>query len=263
MLVETFLSDMRKTGHPPDGATYSALLKGACCRAPTLGEPATPRRLPKCCIVQTAVNLFYQAREEQVILDEACYNSLVHTLCRASRLKEVEEVHCEMKLRKATPLSAASYAMIAKARGEAKDLPGAFKAMEDMRASGVKPNLYTYTCLAQACCHNAAPSKGLEVFEQMKKEGIRPDDVAYATVINGMILAGRCDEALGLCNEALGQARGVPLPIQLEKVAKALQSTLARKGDSKKAKELEALVKASTNAGGASIRWSSLAAPTK
>merc|ERR1719487_3027761 len=102
------------------------------------------------------------------------------------------------------PLSLVGYSVMVKACGQAKDLDAAIRTFEDMQANGLMPNLFTYTCVVQACCQNRNTQKALFFFEQMKKDGLAADEVAYGTLINGMIFGGRLEDALRLVEEALG-----------------------------------------------------------
>ncbi|KAK1431399.1 hypothetical protein QVD17_07858 [Tagetes erecta] len=73
----------------------------------------------------------------------------------------------------------------------------ALELYEEMRQEGIKPTEITFLSLLHACSHVGLVSKGMEFLEAMKNEyGIRPKKEHYACVVDMLGRAGLLNEAL-------------------------------------------------------------------
>ncbi|KAH7315558.1 hypothetical protein KP509_21G054700 [Ceratopteris richardii] len=73
----------------------------------------------------------------------------------------------------------------------------AVEYFEDMQKQGLKPDAVTFTCLLSACSHAKLVAKGKEMFELMPTvHGIRPSLDHYNCMIDILSRAGRIKEAL-------------------------------------------------------------------
>ena len=53
----------------------------------------------------------------------------------------------------------------------------------EMRSLGVKPDIFTYNILINACSHKKSVSTAFELVEMMQKEGVSPDLITYNSLI--------------------------------------------------------------------------------
>ncbi|KAM5575223.1 pentatricopeptide repeat-containing protein [Rosa sericea] len=75
----------------------------------------------------------------------------------------------------------------------------ALQLFEDMRIAGVRPNQVTFVSVLSACSHAGMVNKALGYFESMKKDyRIKPVMDHYACLIDMFVRLGRLDEAFGL-----------------------------------------------------------------
>lgn len=75
----------------------------------------------------------------------------------------------------------------------------ALQLFEDMRIAGVRPNQVTFVSVLSACSHAGMVNEALGYFETMKKDyRIKPVMDHYACLIDMFVRLGRLDEAFGL-----------------------------------------------------------------
>ncbi|XP_062030034.1 pentatricopeptide repeat-containing protein At4g14850-like [Rosa rugosa] len=75
----------------------------------------------------------------------------------------------------------------------------ALQLFEDMRIAGVRPNQVTFVSVLSACSHAGMVNEALGYFESMKKDyRIKPVMDHYACLIDMFVRLGRLDEAFGL-----------------------------------------------------------------
>merc|ERR1719375_8886 len=76
------------------------------------------------------------------------------------------------------------------------------KILEDMKSSGVDPDIITYSTIVKGYCLSGDVDKGFEVLEQMKAEGkYVPDEILYNSLLDGCAKQHRVDEALRLLED--------------------------------------------------------------
>lgn len=70
-----------------------------------------------------------------------------------------------------------------------------------MKDNKLVPNDVTYGCLIDACIKNGNLTKALQVFKDMKKDGVKMNTIIYTTLIKGYAKEFMLDEALALYEE--------------------------------------------------------------
>ncbi|XP_042484815.1 pentatricopeptide repeat-containing protein At4g21065-like [Macadamia integrifolia] len=71
-----------------------------------------------------------------------------------------------------------------------------------LRATGLKPNHYTFTNLLSACSHSGLIDEGWEYFEMMKSEySLDPAVEQYACIVDLLARAGQLDETMAFIKE--------------------------------------------------------------
>jgi pentatricopeptide repeat protein len=241
------LDDMRASQIRPDVVTYSILIK-ASCAAGNLGN---------------AMSLFEQLKQENLVLDEIAFNSLLNGCSKNNKVSYAETVFQSMRELGVKP-SNVTFSILVKMYGKAKMLDKAAEIMDLMETEyKEKPNLFVYTCLIQACVQNMQVKRGWDLFHAMQDKGIEPDAVTYGTLIHGCVYANKFDLAMILVKRAYNveskEATGDRSPkrkmspagsaklVQLQpEVLNALLSALNRKGKSDQAGELESLMSTNT-----------------
>jgi len=244
--IQLVLDDMRASHIRPDVVTYSILIK-ASCAAGNLGN---------------AMSLFEQLKQENLVLDEIAFNSLLNGCSKNNKVSYAETVFQSMRELGVKP-SNVTFSILVKMYGKAKMLDKAAEIMDLMEVEyKEKPNLFVYTCLIQACVQNMQVKRGWDLFHSMQEKGIEPDAVTYGTLIHGCVYANKFDLAMTLVKRAYNleikdsagdrspkrkQTQKSEKSVQLQpEVLNALLSALNRKGKTDQAGELESLMKANT-----------------
>ena len=87
------------------------------------------------------------------------------------------------------------------------DFQRAMKTVEEMRVSGVNPNLKTYTTLVKGWARASMPEKALACFDEMKISGLQPDKAAYHCLMTSLLSRASVAEGylrpgiLSICRE--------------------------------------------------------------
>merc|ERR1719463_45398 len=180
------LDDMRASQIRPDVVTYSILIK-ASCAAGNLGN---------------AMSLFEQLKQENLVLDEIAFNSLLNGCSKNNKVSYAENVFQSMRELGVKP-SNVTFSILVKMYGKAKMLDKAAEIMDLMEVEyKEKPNLFVYTCLIQACVQNMQVKRGWDLFHSMQEKNIEPDAVTYGTLIHGCVYANKFDLAVELVKRA-------------------------------------------------------------
>ncbi|KAL6203490.1 hypothetical protein ACLB2K_027190 [Fragaria x ananassa] len=99
---------------------------------------------------------------------------------------------------------------------------------------GIRPNQYTLSTVINCFCHLNQMGFGLSVLGHFFKLGLRPDVVAYNTLINGFVLKNRIQEAAGIFSKMLQGGHCVPSVLTFSTIIKGL----CRRGDNNAAIQL-------------------------
>ncbi|KAF8053335.1 hypothetical protein N665_1430s0012 [Sinapis alba] len=108
--------------------------------------------------LDVALSLFKEMKDADI----CTYNSLIHVLCLAGRVKD------------------------------------ALVVWEELKVSGHEPDNSTYRVLIQGCCKSYRMGDAMRVFGEMEYNGFVPDTVLYNSVLDGMFKARKVVEACEL-----------------------------------------------------------------
>ncbi|KAL0712495.1 hypothetical protein Bca4012_019473 [Brassica carinata] len=109
--------------------------------------------------LESALSLFKEMKDNA---DICTYNSLIHVLCLAGRVKD------------------------------------ALVVWEELKVSGHEPDNSTYRVLIQGCCKSYRMDDAMRVFGEMEYNGFVPDTVLYNSVLDGTLKARKVVEACQL-----------------------------------------------------------------
>ncbi|KAL6195337.1 hypothetical protein ACLB2K_030956 [Fragaria x ananassa] len=98
----------------------------------------------------------------------------------------------------------------------------------------IRPNQYTLSIIMNCFCHLNQMGFSLSVLGHFFKLGLRPDVVAYSTLINGFVLKNRIQEAAGIFSKMLQGGHCVPNVVTFGTIIKGL----CRRGDNNAAIQL-------------------------
>ncbi|GJU90183.1 putative tetratricopeptide-like helical domain-containing protein [Tanacetum coccineum] len=199
-----------KLGHPPDLATYSALINGLVLADRVFDAVELFKNLirDKLCegtvinglyrMVDDALRLFNEMTEKGIHANVITYTSLIHGLCNFGRESE------------------------------------AARMLIDMEEKGVPPDARTYTTLVNTFCKQGSVKDAELVVQAMERRGLHPNVVTYNALIDGYCLRGEIDEARKVLDGMVERPGLIPYVITYNNM---LQS-LFQSGNPKAAREL-------------------------
>lgn len=75
-----------------------------------------------------------------------------------------------------------------------------------LQSLNIPKNIITFNCMMDAYGKRGLMNEARQIFDQMKEEGLKPDDVSFSTLIDGYGKTGRHNEAVSFLKEARAQA---------------------------------------------------------
>lgn len=159
-----------------------------------------------------AIRLLGRMRKEKVKPNIRTYNAMIAGCVRGGQLEKARKLFSEMLVDEIQP-NAVSWNIIINWHVQEKRGPrrlnGALKAFADMKASGVNPNVITFTTIMKAYAKSGLLNKAEEVFAEMKlRLPTRLDTTVYNTLLDAY--ASRLDWRR--CLELLDEMDGFYIP---------------------------------------------------
>ncbi|CAK0794232.1 unnamed protein product [Prorocentrum cordatum] len=183
------LEEMKRQGIDANLITWSTLLKGYC-QANQLDR---------------AFDILDHMQDSCGLEpDEVVYNTLLDGCARQGMLERGLELFERMQASSTQP-SCYTLSVLVKLANRGGDLDLCFHLVESTtRKYDMRPNTYVYNNLMQACMQHRAAARGMEVFEAMLGQTVRPDARTYCVMLRGLVGARMVEDATGLARCAWG-----------------------------------------------------------
>lgn len=161
------------------------------------------RRYARAGMHEAAIRTFEFAKDKKSIVDSmsemSLFGILIDSLCKEGSVREASEYFLR---RKETDLgwvpSTRVYNIMLNGWFRARKLKHAERLWEEMKKENVKPSVVTYGTLVEGYCRMRRVEKALEMVGEMTKEGIEANAIVYNPIIDALAEAGRFKEALGM-----------------------------------------------------------------
>ncbi|KAF3643030.1 putative pentatricopeptide repeat-containing protein, mitochondrial [Capsicum annuum] len=140
--------------------------------------------------------------DEQHLLKQYVYGSLVHGLLRQGQLEEALSRIESMKQVDIHP-TVHVYTSLIGYYFKVKQVEKALEVFDQMQHSGCQPTIVTYSALLRGYMNMEKVSEARDVFHQMRMNGPYPDFKAYSIFISCLCKIGNSEEALQLISEML------------------------------------------------------------
>ncbi|XP_006348568.2 putative pentatricopeptide repeat-containing protein At5g06400, mitochondrial [Solanum tuberosum] len=152
--------------------------------------------------LEEALALINEVDDEQHVLSQYVYGSLVHGLLQKGQLEEALGRIESMKQAGIHP-TVHVYTSLIGYFFKVKQAGKALETFKEMKDSGCQPTIVTYSALIRGYMNVGKVSEARDVFHQMKKNGPYPDFKAYSMFISCLCRIGYSEEALQLISEML------------------------------------------------------------
>ena len=80
-----------------------------------------------------------------------------------------------------------TYSILMKICGKLNDFENSYKLLNEMKENNINFNLIIMTCYVKTCLNTNHVVEGINTFKEMTKYNIYPDNIAYTTIISGII----------------------------------------------------------------------------
>lgn len=191
------LTEMQNQGVPLGNFSYTVLLKGY-------------GRSGKIKAVRTLANLCLDRHQMKEAPDLVLANTVVDALVRCGEWDEASEMFQKFRATWNIEPDIRTYNTLLKGLAEAGKLEEAFGLREEIQRIGLEPNEVTRNTLVSACVRMGRWEKAEALLDEI---GDRlPVEVgsifAFTSMVHGLAMAGRIDEAFGYVNQL--EKEGIP-----------------------------------------------------
>merc|ERR550537_280374 len=130
----------------------------------------------------------------------AC-NTLLDACARLGRMERVPEILADMRAHNVEP-NLITFSTTMKGHCQAGDIQTALAIMADMqRDTNLKPDEIMYNTLLDGCAQNSLYDEGMQLYDEMLKEGVRPSNFTLSILVKLMNRSRRVDEAFSIVKE--------------------------------------------------------------
>merc|ERR1719291_346358 len=190
------LEEMKRQGIEANLITWSTMLKGYC----------QANQLDKAFDV-----LDHMQGSCGLQPDEVVYNTVLDGCARQGLIERGMSLFRQMEASSTQP-SCYTLSVLVKLANRGGDLDLCFDLVDTTaRKYGMRPNTFVYNNLMQACMQHRDAVRGMEVFETMLGQKVRPDARTYCVMLRGLAGARMVKDAAGLARCAWGIATDHPV----------------------------------------------------
>jgi pentatricopeptide repeat protein len=192
------LYETMKTGKPGEGADQEKKAKPDLITYSILIKAHTDKRQ-----MERALYLLNDMQEAGYQPDDIVVNHLIEGCCHVSNIELGEKLYKEMVVSGKTKPSIYTIATMVKLYGKCGRSEAAIALVESMEEKyKLTPSVVIYTCLMSGCVRNKKYDRAVDVFRQVKSQGLKPDKMTYTTVVDASRQGSKWDQAYELCEEA-------------------------------------------------------------
>lgn len=214
--AESALHDMEECGIDPDVSVYSAVVEGhrknmsfskalrfvndkVAQKGERIINPVIASSMLQCwCQMgkfSEALDQVIAFRNLNITLDRFCYNVAFDALIKLGRVDEAVELFREMTCEGIDP-DVVNYTTLIGGCCQHGRCGQAIDLIMEMESKGKPPDIVVYNVLAGGLARNAENAYG--ILKLMEDRGVKPTSVTHSMVIQGLIVAGKIDEAEAL-----------------------------------------------------------------
>ncbi|XP_059661374.1 pentatricopeptide repeat-containing protein At3g14580, mitochondrial-like [Cornus florida] len=125
------------------------------------------------------------------------FNFVLNLLVNSKQFDIIHEVYMGAS-RLGVEIDACCLNIIIKGLCGCGDLNAAFYVLDEFPKQGCRPNERTYSTLMHGLCGRGRIEEAFGLFERMEREGIEPDTITFNILISGLRKQGRVEEGIKL-----------------------------------------------------------------
>lgn len=157
--------------------------------------------------IQEAFNVYEFLKTNNFKLDEVFFSIMIDSLVAAGEFTKAEKLFKEMQdldIKRSSVVYSILIKMYSKSsQTNNNDMEKAYGLIKQMKEDGIKPSVISYTTLMQMYIKKKMIKQAINVFNEIKKEGLQPDQVCYNFIINGCTFNQNLENAIVFLLESL------------------------------------------------------------
>lgn len=187
-------NEMKQKGIKPSSVTYGILIKA-------YGQTNQ---------LDNAFYVFNDMRQQNLTPNNVTYGCLIDACIKNNRVDHAMDVFNTIQ-QEGVHLNVIIYTTLIKGFSKSLELDQALKVFEIMRKdSEIQPNNITFNSLIDCCVRCTDIPQAEAIFDDMKQSGVSPDLITYSTMIKGYCKIGKIENALVTLNEMDSSGRIKP-----------------------------------------------------
>ncbi|CAM9091252.1 unnamed protein product [Chrysoparadoxa australica] len=165
----------------------------------------------KCCLLilqkagqsRRAVELLADMKAKGLEIDAQCINVVMNVLTKNGHPEQALAIFDKATAELGSELDVGSYTSAILATGRMGEWEWSVRLLQEMRAKGLSPNVFSYGSALGACAKGGAKgaATAMVLLQQLKEDGVEPNVVIYTAAIDACSKGGLWERALELLGE--------------------------------------------------------------
>jgi len=176
--------------------------------------------------------VFEEMQQKDLEMSLVTFNTVLDACARSSRMEDVGKILENMKTHGVTP-NIITYSTLLKGHCQAGNIELGFATLNQMRKeTNLKPDEIMYNSMLDGCAQNGLYAEGMELYDKMLKDSIRPSNYTLSILVKLLNRSRRVDEAFKLVKD-ISEKYGVKPNVHV--YTNLMQACVSNRGHAAKA----------------------------
>jgi len=146
-------------------------------------------------------DVYQEMSAKHIEMSLITFNTIIDACARSGQMESLPKVLQDMRKHHVDP-NIITYSTILKGQCQAGDIQLAFSTLKDMRReTDLKPDEIMFNSLLDGCARNNLFEEGMQLFEEMQKEGIVPSNFTLSIMVKLLNRSRKVEEAFALVQD--------------------------------------------------------------
>jgi pentatricopeptide repeat protein len=146
-------------------------------------------------------DVYQEVEQRQVEMSLVTFNTVMDACARVGRMEHADKIMQDMKRHHVEP-NLITYSTLLKGHCQAGDVELAFSVLRQMKQqTQLKPDEIMYNSLIDGCAQNSLYAEGMQVYDEMMQDGVRPSNFTLSILVKLMNRTRKVDQAFSLVRE--------------------------------------------------------------
>jgi len=176
--------------------------------------------------------VYEEMQERSLEMSLVTFNTVMDACARCGQMDEATKVLEHMKKHRVEP-NIITYSTILKGHCQAGNIEVGFETLKQMRKeTNLKPDEIMYNSLLDGCAQNGLFAEGMELYDKMLQDSIRPSNYTLSILVKLMNRSRKVDQAFSIVEE-IKQKYGVKPNVHV--YTNLIQACVSNRGHAAKA----------------------------